>query len=484
LVYRRISKPAIEEEKMKQLHVLMFPWLAYGHILPYLELSHRLANHGVKISFLSTPRNISKIRPLILEGTGLIDLVELSLPSVEGLPAGAESTADVPNEMEGVLKTAVDGLEQPFEDLLKILSPDYVIFDFSQYWAATVAAKFGIPAILLLIFPAVFTAYAMAPCRDKEEETTVEELIVAPPDFPSSEIVWQPFEARYIIGAFNSSNGQMSVAARCFKSIKGCSFIAIRSCLEIEGKFIEYLARVNGKAVVPVGTLSPDLPQHGRDNLSAEDSYCLRWLDERPDSSVVYVSFGSECFLSEEQIHALALGLEATGAPFLWVLRSPRFSNGTASGSALLPEGFESRTRERGVVYSGWAPQLHILAHPSVGVFMSHAGWSSVIEAVKFGVKLVLLPMNVDQGINARLIANELKAGLEIEREGDGSFSKDDIRTAVLKVLDEDCEEGRNVKSRIEELGRSVFGNSKCEEKCVRGFIKCLDLYTPPDQSV
>ncbi|GLJ06065.1 hypothetical protein SUGI_0031180 [Cryptomeria japonica] len=447
----------MEGEGKKQIHVLMFPWLAQGHIVPFIELSKRLANHGLKVTFLSTPRNIAKIRPLLSDKIGKIDLVELPLPAVEGLPAGAESTADIPNEMEGILKTALDALEQPFEELLHRLLPDYVVYDFSQYWAATVAA------------------------RDKEYEITVEDLIVPPPDFPSTHVVWRPFEARYIVPAYNDSNGKISAMRRGFKSIPGCSFTIIRSCLEMEEKFLLYLERAIGKAVVPVGPLPPDLLQN---NLSEKESFCLRWLDKQPASSVVHVSFGSECFLSKEQIGALARGLEATGLPFLWVLRFPRFTKEECSVSGLLPEGFESRTQDRGLVYSEWAPQLQILAHPSVGVFLSHSGWSSVVEAVKLGVKLVLLPMNADQGLNARLVGGELKLGLEVEREEDGSFTDDHIRTAVLKVAKEDCEEGKTVKSRIAEMREIILGDNGWEEKYINQLIERLEVHARTNQSV
>ncbi|GLJ06063.1 hypothetical protein SUGI_0031140 [Cryptomeria japonica] len=463
------------EEGKKKLHVLMFPWLAQGHIVPFIELSKRLAKHGLKVTFLSTPRNIAKIKPLLLGESGKIDLVELPLPRVEGLLAGAESTADIPNEMEALLKTALDGLEQPFEELLGRLSPDYVVYDFSQYWASTVAAKLGIPAVFFLIFTAAVSSYMWVPERYKEEETTAEELIVPPTGFPSTQIAWRPFEARYVALAFTRFSGGVSAMDRFFKSIQGCSFMLIRSCYEMEETFIRYFERATGKTVVPVGPLPPDLPQK---RLSEQESLCIRWLDKHPDSSVVYVSFGSECFLSKEQIGALALGLEATGLPFLWVLRFPRFSEEECSPSVLLPEGFESRTQDRGLVYSEWAPQLQILAHPSVGVFLSHSGWSSVVEAVKFGVKLVLLPMNVDQGLNARLVGGELKVGLEVEREEDGSFTEEHIRTAVHKVVKEECEEGTTVKSRICEMRESMFGNSEWEEKYINRFIKRLEFST------
>ncbi|GLJ32088.1 hypothetical protein SUGI_0646100 [Cryptomeria japonica] len=263
------------ENVEKELHVLMFSWLAKGHILPFLELAKRLAHHAVKITFLSTPSNISWITPLLFQDTELlqIDLVELALPTVEGLPEGAESTADVPVELHDLLKIALDKLEKPFEDLLQRLSPDYVLYDFSRYWVATVAAKISIPAGLFYIVNAAFCSYALLPSRCKDDGTTVTELTAPPPGYPSSVIAWQPFEARYMLGVYNGPRGEILPIHRCLRSMQGSAFIAIRSAFPIEGKFIRFLEAATGKAVVPVGFLAPEIP-HAK-KLSEQESFCL-----------------------------------------------------------------------------------------------------------------------------------------------------------------------------------------------------------------
>eukprot|EP01018_Ginkgo_biloba_P040298 Gb_04189 [translate_table: standard] len=465
----------------KQIHILMFPWLAFGHITPFLDLSRRLADHGLKISFLSTPVNISRIKPLLHSQncSTEIDLVEMPLPSVEGLPSGAESTSDIPNEISPLLMKALDGLQKPFLHLLQRLSPDCVVYDFAQYWTPTVAAKIGIPAVFFSIFNGAASSYALVPFRAEKEETTPEDLIIQPPNYPPSAIRWLPFEARYILGTFRGSKKEVRVIDRFVISADESHFTVIRSCYQIEKKFIDYLQSAYGKQVLPVGPLVPDLPDSSGDRTrDLSDSYCLRWLDTQAPASVVLVSFGSECFLSEKEIHALALGLEETQLPFLWVLRFPRYSyekgceDPQAKASASLPEGFESRTRGRGLVFGGWVPQLKILHHPSTGGFVSHCGWSSVMEAMKFGVKLVVVPMNVDQGLNARLVAEELKIGVEVVRESDGFFSKEEICRAARKAMVE--EEGRQVKLRADEMRSNIFDKSECQQQYIENFIKHL----------
>ncbi|GLJ32129.1 hypothetical protein SUGI_0646990 [Cryptomeria japonica] len=451
------------------VHVLMFPWLAQGHVSPFLELSKRLADHGLKVSFLSTPRNISKIKSSLDEKwAGKIDMEELPLPSVEGLPPEAENTADIPMEMADLLKIALDGLQKPLEDLLQRIQPDYIIHDFSQHWAA----KFGIPAIYFCIYSATTAGYLIVPSRNKPTETTVEDLIAPPLGYPSSVIAFRRFEATSISPAYNGHGGEdVTDVSRLFKFMEACKLMLVRSCFELESKYIRFLEVEHKKRVIPIGLLlSETFP-------ASDQNDCLRWLDNYPPSSVVYVSFGSECFLSKEQVAELAKGLEESHVPFLWVLRSPRYNDDSTSSTedtarALLPEGFEERTRERGVVYCKWAPQQQILCHPSTGGFVSHCGWSSVLEAVKFGVKIIALPMHINQGLDARLVAEELCIGVEVGREEDGSFRAEEIRKCVREIMV--GEEGRRVAENMDKVRERLFGEEEIQETYIREFIKHL----------
>ncbi|KAJ3699493.1 hypothetical protein LUZ61_003198 [Rhynchospora tenuis] len=130
------------------------------------------------------------------------------------------------------------------------------------------------------------------------------------------------------------------------------------------------------------------------------------WLDEQPESSVVYISFGSRTAMSKEQIRELGLGLEASSCRFLWVIKTSVVDTGDQTElSQLLGEGFLERVKDRGFVTKGWVEQDDVLRHKSVGGFLSHCGWNSVTEAAMHGVRVLAWPRMGDQRINADVVA-------------------------------------------------------------------------------
>ncbi|CAL2278045.1 unnamed protein product [Prunus armeniaca] len=111
-----------------------------------------------------------------------------------------------------------------------------------------------------------------------------------------------------------------------------------------------------------------------------DEHECLKWLNSKTPNSVVYVSFGSVIKFDDAQLLEIALGLEASGQQFIWVVKKEKSDE--ENKEDWLPEGFEKRVKGRGLVIRRWAPQVPILEHQAVEGFVTHCGWNSVIEAV------------------------------------------------------------------------------------------------------
>ncbi|KAK8918986.1 UDP-glycosyltransferase 78D2 [Platanthera zijinensis] len=154
-----------------------------------------------------------------------------------------------------------------------------------------------------------------------------------------------------------------------------------------------------GLLIGPLNLVSPLLPCQDREG-------CIRWLSHRPAHSVAYISFGTVVTLPGDELAEFARGLEDTQVRFLWFLKSEHRS--------WLPEGFEERTWSRGKLVS-WVPQLPVLCHPAVAVFVTNCGWSSALESISAGVPMLCRPIFGDQRMVARALEEIWGAGTELD---------------------------------------------------------------------
>ncbi|KAG8054642.1 hypothetical protein GUJ93_ZPchr0001g30435 [Zizania palustris] len=352
--------------------------------------------------------------------------------------------------------------------------PDWVLVDYAAYWAPEAAARYGVPCAFLSLFGAAALSF-LGPAealmgRGKYAKTEPAHLTVVPDfvPFPTT-VAFRGYEARELFkpGMIPDDSG-VSESYRFGKSIDGCQLVAVRSSREFEPEWLQLLGEIYQKPVIPIGMFPPP-PSEG----FADHEETLRWLDRQAPNSVVYAAFGSEVKLTSAQLQIIALGLEASGLPFIGAFRPPADA-GDGNGTDGCPEGFEERVNGRGVVCRGWVPQVRFLAHGSVGGFLTHAGWNSIAEGLAQGVRLVLLPLVFDQGLNARHLA-EKKVAVEVSRnEDDGAFTAKDIADALKRVMVE--EEGEEFGIKARELAE-VFGNDEVNDHYVQDFLRCLSEY-------
>ncbi|XP_066340992.1 anthocyanidin-3-O-glucoside rhamnosyltransferase-like [Miscanthus floridulus] len=420
------------------MHVVMLPWLAFGHIVPFAQLARRLlaSSSSVRVTFLTAAGNVPRVEAMLSSASsaGRVAVVPLRLPRVPGLPEDAASTADLSPDGAELLKVALDAARPQVAALLAELRPDAVLLDFVTPWACEDATALGVKSLHFSVFSAVANAYLAVPARCPDgaragARPSARDLMFAPAGFPGSSplaAVGVPaYQAADFTYVFTSFGGQPSAYDRVVASTRACDGIVVKTCAEMEGAYINYLAAQLRKPLLVAGPLVPDPP---RDEL---DERWATWLSAFPDGAVVFASFGSETFLPPAAATELLLGLEATGRPFLAVLNSP-----DGAAAVVPPPGLAERMSGRGLLHTGWVQQQHILHHRSVGCYVTHAGFSSVVEGLVAGCRLVLLPMKVDQYLNAALFARELRVGVEVaRRDEDGWFWRQDVRNAVAAAV-------------------------------------------------
>ncbi|EAZ39045.1 hypothetical protein OsJ_23474 [Oryza sativa Japonica Group] len=447
------------------LHIVMFPWLAFGHMIPFLELAKRLARRGLAVTFVSTPRNAARLGAIPPALSAHLRVVPLDLPAVDGLPEGAESTADAPPEKVGLLKKAFDGLAAPFAGFVAEAcaaghgestptaagfsrKPDWIILDFAQNWVWPIAEEHKIPCAMFSIFPAAMVAF-VGPRQENlaHPRTKTEHFMVQPPwiPFPSNVAYRRRHGAEWIAAVFRPNASGVSDADRFWEMEHACCRLIIH----------------------PWTT-------------STSPWRCGGSTSSRRDPSSTSRS-GARAPLTVGHVRELALGLELAGVRFLWALRAPPSASSVnrdkcaADADLLLPDGFRSRVAAArgGLVCARWVPQLRILAHRATGGFLTHCGWSSIFESLRFALPLVMLPLFADQGLGVQALpAREI--GVEVACNDDGSFRRDAIAAAVRQVMVE--EKGKALSRKAEEL-RDVLGDEGRQEMYLDELVGYLQRY-------
>ena len=428
-----------------------------------------LAHRRLKITIILTPLNAARFNTVLdyAKASNLdIEFISLRFPVQEtGLPEGCENMDTLPSpDLISQFFEASNMLQKPLEKWLQELEPlpNCIISDICLPWTFDVALRFKIPR---LVFHTVscFTllcSHNMSCSKVLERVTSESETFLVPnmPDRIEFTKAQLPESTKNITDDWRDRIDQFKVAEL---SAEG---ILVNTFEELEPRYVEEYQKVV-KKIWCIGPLSlcdrVMSNKFGRGNKSTIDDHkCLSWLDPMKPSSVIYVCFGSLCHVVAPQLVELALGLEASNCPFLWVIREGDYS--TELEKWVIEEKFEERTKGRGFIFQGWAPQVQILSHPAIGGFLTHCGWNSTVEGVSAGVPMITWPMSAEQFYNEKLIVQILRIGVRVgvkasvhwgEEEKAGVLVRRvDVKKAIEQLMHEG-EEGEERRKRARKLG-------------------------------
>ncbi|GFP97445.1 scopoletin glucosyltransferase [Phtheirospermum japonicum] len=450
---------------MSQLHIYFFPLLAAGHMIPVVDMARQFARHDtnlkstIVLTHLDAPRFRATIERDSQQGSN-ISIRQVTFPTAQvGLPDDCASLANITSpQMYAQFDEALKLLSVPVEQLLKEDRPDCFVSDFFFPWTADLATKLRIPRIAFHVtgfFPlCVHNSLIMHKSHIGSDMDTP--FVV--PGIP--DVVTM---TRRKLPNFLRDEDPNKLANQINKNSKEAEFasygVILNSFKELERDYVEhYKSNICSKAwhVGPVSLCNTNtIDKVGRGGGDEYDKRktILDWLSTKEPNSVVYVCYGTLSVFSAAQTHEIAAGLESCGRDFIWVVKN---EEGT------LPEGFEQRVGKRGLLIKSWAPQVLILEHESVGGFLMHCGWNSLLEGVTAGKPMITWPISCEHFDNENLVTKVLKIGVGVgsmewtERlDVPQSLIKgEDIAKAVNEVMV--GEESVEMRNRVKALSDSA----------------------------
>ncbi|XP_024932651.2 anthocyanidin 3-O-glucosyltransferase 6 [Ziziphus jujuba] len=264
-----------------------------------------------------------------------------------------------------------------------------------------------------------------------------------------------------------------------FRSFREAKGIIVNTFTELEPHAFNSLSNGELPPVYPVGpilNLVRDDDDHGQarfNNGDSSESEIIKWLDDQPSSSVVFLCFGNLGGFSEDQVKEIAKALQKCGIQFLWSLRQrPSLehdqtveANTFIDTVHLMLQKSTNPTAKMGKII-GWAPQIAILSHPAIGGFVSHCGWNSILESLWFGVPIATWPLFGDQPLNAFELVKELGLAVEIKMNNSKYFMSDEdgmivssveIEKGIRKVMENDSIIRKKVKEISEKCRKTMI---------------------------
>uniref|UniRef100_A0A2N9HUS6 Glycosyltransferase n=1 Tax=Fagus sylvatica TaxID=28930 RepID=A0A2N9HUS6_FAGSY len=458
-------------------HIVMFPFMAQGHIIPYLALGHLQQQPGVVESVawggcwvcksawgglgfvdsvglglcggglglcrglgwlnrwlgvvVGSPENLKSSLP----PNSSIRLLEIPFSSSNhGLPLDTENTNILPYHLIINLIEASTSLKPSFKKLIESLieqgnPPLCIISDIFFGWTASIAKE-------LNVFHAIFTvssAYGLA-CYYS---------------------LWMNMPHR------KENNDSDEFSLPDFE----------------EASKVHISQRKLGRPAWPIGPIL--LSMESREPALSPEP-CIEWLNTKPLKSVLYVSFGSQNTISASQMMQLAMGLEASDKNFIWVIRPPiGFEiNSEFKAKEWLPKGFEARIKDsgRGLLVYNWAPQVEILSHKAVSAFLTHCGWNSVLEALSHAVLLIGWPLAAEQFFNAKLLEEEVGVCVEVARGKTCEVRHEEIAAKIELVMNE-TQKGEEMRRKACEAREMIRNAIKDEEGFKGSSVKAMDEF-------
>ncbi|KAM0908473.1 hypothetical protein ACQ4PT_015444 [Festuca glaucescens] len=443
-------------DSLESVAFVAVPFPAQGHLNQLMHLSLLVAKRGISVHYAAPAAHVRQARSRVHgwdpDALGSIKFHDLDVSTYESPPPDPTAPSPFPNHLMPMFETFTAAARAPLGVLLETLSATHrrvvVVYDKLNSFAAVEAARLGNGEAFGLQCVAI--SYNIGWLDAGHRLITDHGLQFLPIDVcMSKEFVEYVFRTEKEL---QEAGGVASAG------------LVMNTCRALEGEFIDAIAEYpefKDQKLFAVGPLNPLLDASARTPPGKTRHECMEWLDKQPPASVLYVSFGTTSSFRVEQIAEMAAALKGSKQRFIWVLRDADRADifaesGSESPHETLLSKFTADTEGTGIVITGWAPQLEILAHGATAAFMSHCGWNSTMESLSHGKPILAWPMHSDQPWDAEFLCKYLKVGLLVRPWEKHSEVVPSV--AIQEVIEEAMvsDNGMVVRHRAKVLGEAV----------------------------
>ncbi|XP_073157654.1 zeatin O-glucosyltransferase-like [Henckelia pumila] len=443
--------------KPAQVSVVMLPLPAQSHLNQLLQLSAHIASAGLPVHFLGSATHNRQAQ--LRFGHGLepkstfhqmIHFHDLPTPPIAAVDPDPNAPDKLPVHMSAAT-SAYLSLRGPVAELVleMSLNTTRVVVIYDRLMIEVIRDAVSIPNAEFYGFNciSVFSLFLVL-----------------------WEAMGKPFEVEGELKKVTSvkeflSEGLVNFIASKSELFDGRAGDIHNTSRLIEGPYMDLLSRQEISGGKKQWAIRPSISPRSTEGGGSRHT-CLDWLDKQAPRSVIYVSFGTTTSFSDEEAMEFAIGLEQSKQKFVWVLRDADKADIFAGGEARkigLPKGFEEKVKENGLVLRYWVPQKEILAHKSIGGFMSHCGWNSCYESIAAGVPVAAWPIHSDQPMNALFLTEVLKIGFTVGKweERKEMVKAERIKNVVERLMA--SEEGDEMRRRAQVLSAAIVESTAAD---------------------
>jgi hypothetical protein len=478
--------------KVDKPHAVCIPLPAQSHIKAMLKFSKLLHSKGFYITFVNTEFNHQRF--LKSGGSSVLDrLPDFQFKTVsDSLPPSDPNTnRDVDAMCESIMKNFL----VPFSDILLKLNTAIasnnppvtcIIADGFMPFTHTAARELGIPMVMLFTISAcsLMGIMQIPSLRDKGliplkgiTPTHPTEILdrlyydclqvsklktfflfsdesYLTNEYQDTVLDWIPgmrnIRLRHLpttVHPTNLNDPSFKMVSQTVEIAPKASGIVVHTFDALEQEVLDSLTpmfpclyAIGPQQLLLNHSLNDPLESTGY-SLWKEETECLNWLNSKALNSVIYVNFGSMTVMTPQQLAEIGWGLANSKLMFLWIIRP----DSVVGDSAILSPEFVEETKGRGLI-SSWCPQEEVLNHSSIGGFLTHCGWNSIIESVCAGVPMICCPFSWDQPTNCKYACNEWGIGIEM----DYGAKRGEVEKIVRELME--GTKGEKMKKKVMEL--------------------------------